>query len=379
MFRRYALQSALALVAVTALGACATRAHLHHVVHGNAAQAATKTLGKPRTVGVVADALAILEHHGVHRADAAGFRRQLVEQRDDRLLAREGDVQSGKVHALGGTEQVGQEDGGHGGEATQSDRAAQRLADLLGLLLEILEPKTVGTVDEESRIEGRVVIVTGSGRGIGRSIAEGLAQAGAQKEEALAASVQAALSGAIADQAPPRSSFANPLEAADWLTEMSHRLSRRIPDREGRLEFLRAVHYEATRAGLDPQLVLGLIQVESGFKKYAVSSAGARGFMQVMPFWIKVIGRNDDNLFHLRTNLRYGCTILRHYLDRERGDLFRALGRYNGSLGKAEYPDLVLGAWRRHWAAQDDPLRRARLSRSPASSCDSTHPARASC
>jgi hypothetical protein len=98
------------------------------------------------------------------------------------------------------------------------------------------------------------------------------------------------------------------------------------------------VHYEATRAGLDPQLVLGLIQVESGFKKYAVSSAGARGYMQVMPFWVKLIGRRNDNLFHLRTNLRYGCTILKHYLDIEKGDLFRALGRYNGSLGKPSIP-----------------------------------------
>ncbi len=176
-----------------------------------------------------------------------------------------------------------------------------------------------------------------------------VAQAGAQKYEPLSASVQAALSRNIADQAPPKSSFKTPLEAADWLTEMSQRLGKRIPDRESRLEFLRAVHYEATRAGLDPQLVLGLIQVESGFKKYAVSSAGARGFMQVMPFWVKLIGRHDDNLFHLRTNLRFGCTILRHYLDIEQGDLYRALGRYNGSLGKPEYPNMVRGAWHAHW------------------------------
>lgn len=172
---------------------------------------------------------------------------------------------------------------------------------------------------------------------------------GAQKYEPLSASVQAALSQAIADQAPPRSSFLDSMDAVDWLTEMSRRLEKRIAVQESRLEFLRAVHYEATRAGLDPQLVLGLIQVESGFKKYAVSSAGARGFMQVMPFWIKVIGRNDDNLFHLRTNLRYGCTILRHYLDLEQGDLYRALGRYNGSLGQASYPNLVRGAWHQQW------------------------------
>ena len=173
--------------------------------------------------------------------------------------------------------------------------------------------------------------------------------AGAQKMEPLAASVQAALSRSIADQPPPTSSFASPVDAVDWLTDMSQRLAKRVPDRETRLEFLRAVHYEATRAGLDPQLVLGLIQVESGFKKYSVSSAGARGFMQVMPFWVRTIGRPDDNLFHLRTNLRYGCTILRHYLDIEQGDLFRALGRYNGSLGQAEYPNLVRGAWQSNW------------------------------
>ena len=173
--------------------------------------------------------------------------------------------------------------------------------------------------------------------------------AGAQKMEPLAASVQAALSRSIADQPPPTRSFTSPVDAVDWLTDMSQRLAKRVPDRETRLEFLRAVHYEATRAGLDPQMVLGLIQVESGFKKYSVSSAGARGFMQVMPFWVRTIGRPDDNLFHLRTNLRYGCTILRHYLDIEQGDLFRALGRYNGSLGQAEYPNLVRGAWQSNW------------------------------
>lgn len=177
-----------------------------------------------------------------------------------------------------------------------------------------------------------------------------LATAGAQKYEPLSDSVRGALSRSIADQAPPTSSFRTPIDSIEWMTEMSRRLERRIPNRDSRHEFLRAVHYEATRAGLDPQLVLGLIQVESGFKKYAVSSAGARGFMQVMPFWVKLIGRSDDNLFHLRTNLRYGCTILRHYLDIEKGNLFRALGRYNGSLGRAEYPNLVHGAWQKQWS-----------------------------
>ncbi len=175
------------------------------------------------------------------------------------------------------------------------------------------------------------------------------AQAGAQKYEPLSASVQAALHKAVSDARPPTSSFRDPIEATNWLSEMSRRLEKRIPNREYRIELLRAVHYEAKRAGLDPQLVLGLMQVESGFRKYAVSSAGARGYMQVMPFWVKLIGRADDNLFHLRTNLRYGCTILRHYLDIEKGDLFRALGRYNGSLGQAEYPNMVRASWEKNW------------------------------
>jgi len=176
------------------------------------------------------------------------------------------------------------------------------------------------------------------------------ATAGAQRYEPLSASVQAALSRSVSDRAPPTSSFQDSLEAIDWLSEMSRRLEKRIADREMRLDILRSVHYEATRAGLDPQLVLGLIQVESNFKKYAVSSVGARGFMQVMPFWIKLVGGPEDNLFHLRTNLRYGCTILRHYLDIERGDLYRALGRYNGSLGQPQYPNMVRAAWTNQWA-----------------------------
>ncbi len=130
---------------------------------------------------------------------------------------------------------------------------------------------------------------------------------------------------------------------------MSSKLERRIPDRQAREEFLVTVHYEAKRAALDPQLVLALIQVESAFRKHAVSSAGARGYMQVMPFWVKQIGHPDTNLFHLRTNLRYGCVILKHYLDIERGDYFRALGRYNGSLGRPEYPNSVVRAWMSNW------------------------------
>jgi soluble lytic murein transglycosylase-like protein len=173
--------------------------------------------------------------------------------------------------------------------------------------------------------------------------------AGAQVEEKLSHSVRSVMQRAIADQPSSISSFATPVEEAVWLDEMSRRLQKRIPDAETRFDLLRAVHYEATRAGLDPEMVLGLIQVESGFRKYAVSSAGARGFMQVMPFWQRLIGTPDQNLFHLRTNLRYGCTILRHYLQREKGDYFRALGRYNGSLGRAEYPRLVVGAWKNNW------------------------------
>lgn len=176
-----------------------------------------------------------------------------------------------------------------------------------------------------------------------------LAYAGTQQYEPLAASVQAALQAAVSDRAAPEPEFPSIMEKIDWLTAMERRLEKRIPNRDARIEFLKTVYYEAKRAGLDPQLVLGLIQVESGFKKYAVSHAGARGYMQVMPFWIKLIGHRDNNLFHLRVNLRYGCTILRHYLDIEKGNLYRALGRYNGSLGQAEYPNLVRAAWERQW------------------------------
>ncbi len=186
--------------------------------------------------------------------------------------------------------------------------------------------------------------------------------AGAQKYEPLSASVQGALHKAVSDAKPPSSSFRDPMEAVDWLSEMSRRLEKRIPSREYRLDLLRSVHYEATRAGLDPQLVLGLMQVESGFRKYAVSSAGARGYMQVMPFWMKLLGRPEDSLFDLRTNLRYGCTIMRHYLDIEKGDLYRALGRYNGSLGKPEYPNMVRAAWYSQWN-YDKPARLAQAAR----------------
>jgi len=181
------------------------------------------------------------------------------------------------------------------------------------------------------------------------------ANAGAQVEEPLADAVRSALRAAIANHAPPKPSFVGTderLEYLRWLGEMSTRLRKRQSDAMARVEFLEAVWYESKRAGLEPALVLGLIQVESGFRKYAISSAGARGYMQVMPFWARLIGGGDEQaLFHMQTNLRFGCVILRHYLDVERGDLFLALGRYNGSRGRVEYPNLVFGA-RRGWDYQ---------------------------
>ena len=178
------------------------------------------------------------------------------------------------------------------------------------------------------------------------------AQAGAQLEEPLANAVRSALYAAVADSAPPKPSFDNMderLKYLRWLGAVSERLKKRNTEHLTRVDFLEAVWYESKRKGLEPALVLGLIQVESGFRKYAISSAGARGYMQVMPFWARTIGDGDaSRLFHMQTNLRFGCVILRHYLDIERGDLFLALGRYNGSRGRAEYPSLVFGA-RKAW------------------------------
>jgi len=175
------------------------------------------------------------------------------------------------------------------------------------------------------------------------------ALAGARREEPIDPAVLATLTAQVADRAAPYFNFKSPVDGHRWVHEMSERLRKRIPDRKERIELLKTVQYEATRAGLDPQLVLGVMDVESGFRKYAVSHAGARGFMQVMPFWTGVLKRPRDNLFALRTNLRYGCVILRYYLNIERGDYFRALGRYNGSLGKPEYPDAVHANWRGRW------------------------------
>ena len=178
------------------------------------------------------------------------------------------------------------------------------------------------------------------------------AHAGQQREEALTDTVRLALSNAIRDARPPRPEFRDDAERqryAQWLANTSERMKRKLADAQVRTEFLEAAWYEARRAGLDPGLVLGLIQVESAYRKYAVSVAGARGYMQVMPFWASVIGDSDRRkLFHMQTNLRYGCAILRMYLDMEGGNLFLALGRYNGSRGKSAYPNAVLTAWK-HW------------------------------
>ncbi|HYP71318.1 MAG TPA: lytic transglycosylase domain-containing protein [Variovorax sp.] len=184
------------------------------------------------------------------------------------------------------------------------------------------------------------------------------ALAGAQIEEPLVDSVRTALSSAIHNSAPPIPEFKDTesrLAYLRWLGNMSERLKRRLPDWNTRKEFLQTIWYEARRAGLDVSLVMGLVQVESNFRKFAVSSAGARGYMQVMPFWTRVIGDGDPSkLFHMQTNLRFGCVILRHYLDRERGDLFLTLGRYNGSRGQSPYPNAVF-ANQRNWKFVDRP------------------------
>ena len=176
------------------------------------------------------------------------------------------------------------------------------------------------------------------------------AQAGNQKEEAMADSVRLALAKAVSDSTPPKPTFANieeRIKYLNWQGEMATRLKRRIPDLQTRKELLDAIWYESKRAGLDVAMVMGLIQVESAFRKYATSVVGARGYMQVMPFWSRVIGDGDaKKLFQMQTNLRYGCSILRLYIDMEKGDLYLALGRYNGSRGRPEYPKAVLANWK---------------------------------
>ncbi len=176
--------------------------------------------------------------------------------------------------------------------------------------------------------------------------------AGGQLEEPLVDSVRTALTSAVSNRAPPVPQFNDSdslLNYQHWSSLLADRLVRLIPEPHSRQEFSQTVWYESKRAGLDVALVLGLIQVESNFRKFAVSSVGARGFMQVMPFWVRLIGDGDvSKLFHLQTNLRFGCVILRHYLDREQGDVFMGLGRYNGSRGQAPYPEAVLAA-RKKW------------------------------
>jgi len=174
------------------------------------------------------------------------------------------------------------------------------------------------------------------------------ASAGAQVEEQLAQSVVMGLSRSISDRPVPND-YANRDDVRPWIREMSPRIAHKVADELERRDLLATVYYESIRAGLDPQLVLAVIYHESGFKKFAFSSATARGYMQVMPFWVKQIGTSDQNLFNLRTNLRYGTVILRHYLDIESGDLYRALGRYNGSLGRPEYPNAVIAAMNRYF------------------------------
>jgi soluble lytic murein transglycosylase-like protein len=171
--------------------------------------------------------------------------------------------------------------------------------------------------------------------------------AGAQQYEILSASVRASLAGAVNDRG---SVDLKDLDTRAWVRAMTRRVGSHFPDEESARQFLALVRYEAMRAGLDPHLVLAVVDVESRFRKYAVSRSGARGLMQVMPFWVKEIGDPAHNLFQERVNLRYGCTILRHYLDRERGNMANALGRYNGSLGQPGYPNLVLKAWKDRWA-----------------------------
>ena len=178
------------------------------------------------------------------------------------------------------------------------------------------------------------------------------AQAAGQLEEPLIDAVRTALTASVNSAAPPIPTFPDTgsrIQYLRWLGAMSTRLRGRKTDMETRKEFLQSVWYESKRAGLDTTLVLGLIQVESAFRKFAVSSVGARGYMQVMPFWTRLLGSGDPSvLFHLQTNLRFGCVILRHYLERENGDLFMALGRYNGSRGKSPYPNAVMSA-SRNW------------------------------
>lgn len=174
------------------------------------------------------------------------------------------------------------------------------------------------------------------------------AHASKQQYEQMKEETRQVLSHSVADIAPEINSFSTASDQQRWVNVQGELLKSRIPNEYERVALLKSIHYEATRAGLEPELILGLIEVESSFRKYAISYVGAKGLMQVMPFWIKEIGKPDDNLFHARVNLRYGNVILKHYLDREKGNMFMALGRYNGSLGKSKYPNAVQRAAKKY-------------------------------
>ncbi len=182
-----------------------------------------------------------------------------------------------------------------------------------------------------------------SGQNSGQNSSHGTAQAN-QADPAL----RQALIKAVNDS----KSFKDRFHAEVWLTDMSNRMRKRLPDTQQRLELLRTVHHEAKRARLHPELVLAVIDVESNFNRYAISYVGARGLMQIMPFWLDEIGRPNDDLFDMQTNLRFGCTILRHYMDRESDNIRRALARYNGSVGKRKYPDKVFRVLGSRWYKQ---------------------------
>ena len=176
-----------------------------------------------------------------------------------------------------------------------------------------------------------------------------LAFAGNQREEQLSADVQASMRTSIINPIQPHLVFSSDEKAQAWLEDMSNRLKRWVPDDFMRKRLLIRIQYEAMRAGLDPQIVLSVITVESRFNKYALSKAGAQGIMQVMPFWLRQIGANDQSLMDVDTNIRFGCTILRYYLQLEHGNMERALARYNGSLGQRWYPDKIMDAYNRYW------------------------------
>ena len=218
--------------------------------------------------------------------------------------------------------------------------------------MSLKESVTEGGKQREEGVSRRSLMLTLSAAPLGMLGVPQMAHAGGQLEEPLMDSVRTALSSAVSNQGPPEPLFATTearIMYLRWLGTMSDKLRKRKPEWEVRRDFLQTVWYESKRAGLDTSLVMGLIQVESAFRKYALSPVGARGYMQVMPFWTRVIGDGDaGKLFLMQTNLRFGCVILRHYLDREKGDVYMALGRYNGSRGKDPYPNAVFAA-QRNW------------------------------